>query len=51
MSEQEPLFADGKDLPGFHSLLGYRQVSWEENEAVLELEINAFRLSQSAQPV
>ncbi|MEC7432514.1 MAG: PaaI family thioesterase, partial [Pseudomonadota bacterium] len=24
----------GKDLPGFHNMLGYRQVSWEENEAV-----------------
>ena len=39
MNDQEPLFADGKDLPGFHSLLGYRQVSWEEDEAVLELFI------------
>ena len=37
MNDQEPLFTDGKDLPGFHSLLGYRQVSWEEDEAVLEL--------------
>ncbi|WP_235937723.1 PaaI family thioesterase [Marinobacter caseinilyticus] len=28
-----------EDLPGFHRLLGYRQVSWEENRAVLELEL------------
>lgn len=35
----------GKDLPGFHNMLGYRQVSWEENEAVIELEIQADHLN------
>ncbi|MBU2955037.1 PaaI family thioesterase [Marinobacter sp. F3R08] len=45
MSEHEALFTDGKDLPGFHSLLGYRQVSWAENEAVLELEIQPRHLN------
>jgi len=45
MSEQEPLFADGKDLPGFHSLLGYRQVSWEKNKAELELELQPRHLN------
>ena len=45
MNDQEPLFADGKDLPGFHSLLGYRKVSWEEDEAVLELELQPRHLN------
>ena len=27
-------------LPGFHSVLGYRQFSWEEGKAVLELTID-----------
>lgn len=45
MSEQDPLFAHGEDLPGFHSLLGYRQVSWDENEAVLELTLQPRHLN------
>lgn len=45
MSEQEPRFADGTDLPGFHSLLGYRQLSWEENEAVIVLELAPHHLN------
>lgn len=35
----------GQDLPGFHSLLGYRQASWEESEAVIELELAAHHLN------
>lgn len=35
----------GQDLPGFHNLLGYRQVSWEENEAVIELELAPHHLN------
>ena len=31
----------GKDLPGFHQVLGYRQVSWSEGEAVIELDVQA----------
>ena len=45
MSEQDPLFAHGEDLLGFHSLLGYRQVSWDENEAVLELALQPRHLN------
>ncbi|MCL7942519.1 PaaI family thioesterase [Marinobacter sp. ATCH36] len=39
MTDDSPHIGGGGDLPGFHSLLGYRQVSWEENEAVVELEL------------
>ncbi len=39
MSKSKPHIIDGKDLPGFHSMLGYRKVSREENEAIIELEI------------
>lgn len=39
MSLDNPHIAGGHDLPGFHNLLGYRQVSWEENEAVIELAL------------
>ncbi|WP_166261754.1 PaaI family thioesterase [Marinobacter salicampi] len=35
----------GQDLPGFHRLLGYRQVSWQENEAVIELELASQHLN------
>lgn len=31
---------DIQSQPGFHSLLGYRQFSWEEGRAVLELTID-----------
>jgi len=39
MSEENLHMTGGNDLPGFHNLLGYRQVSWEENEAVIEMEL------------
>lgn len=39
MSEENLHITGGQDLPGFHNLLGYRQVSWEEDEAVIELEL------------
>lgn len=39
MSDDKLHISGGNDLPGFHSLLGYRQVSWQENEAVVELEL------------
>tara|TARA_R110000824_G_scaffold139504_6_gene304653 strand:- start:1066 stop:1536 length:471 start_codon:yes stop_codon:yes gene_type:complete len=55
MSEQEGssvdcMHADGSylddtELPGFHSLLGYRQASWEENEAVIELKLQPRHLN------
>lgn len=50
MSEQQPqvlnsLISGGKDLPGFHQVLGYRQVSWEEDRAVIELEIQPQHLN------
>jgi uncharacterized protein (TIGR00369 family) len=35
----------GKDLPGFHQVLGYRQVSWTEDEAVIELDVQACHLN------
>lgn len=34
------LLGDGHELPGFHALLGYRQASWEEGRAVIELTID-----------
>ncbi|KPP96960.1 PaaI family thioesterase [Marinobacter sp. HL-58] len=39
MSDHKLHIGGGHDLPGFHSLLGYRQVSWQENEAVIELKL------------
>lgn len=45
MSNSSLHITSGKDLPGFHNMLGYRQVSWEENEAVIELEIQADHLN------
>ncbi|AHI29554.1 MULTISPECIES: PaaI family thioesterase [Marinobacter] len=45
MSHEEPDLMNGTDLPGFHSLLGYSQASWEENEAVIELELQARHLN------
>lgn len=38
-TEENVMIRGSEDLPGFHNLLGYRQVSWEENRAVLELEL------------
>ena len=37
----------GKDLPGFHQVLGYRQVSWMEDEAVIELDVQACHLNMA----
>lgn len=34
-----PSLTGGRELTGFHEVLGYRQVSWTEQEAVIELEI------------
>ncbi len=45
MNEQEPTYVTGAELPGFHKLLGYRQVSWEEDEAVLELDVKPGHLN------
>ncbi|KEF29977.1 MAG: PaaI family thioesterase [Gammaproteobacteria bacterium] len=45
MSNQDNLFVDGPDLPGFHNLLGYRQVSWEQDEAVIQLELEPRHLN------
>ena len=45
MSYEESDLMNGTDLPGFHSLLGYSQASWEENEAVIELELQARHLN------
>ena len=50
MSKQESrhvdgTYVDGTELPGFHNLLGYHQASWEENEAVIELELQPRHLN------
>jgi len=46
MSKQvDGTYVDGTELPGFHSLLGYRQASWEENEAVIALELQSRHLN------
>jgi uncharacterized protein (TIGR00369 family) len=37
----------GKDLPGFHQVLGYRQVSWTDDEAVIELDVQACHLNMA----
>jgi uncharacterized protein (TIGR00369 family) len=37
----------GSDLPGFHQVLGYRQVSWTEDEAVIELDVQACHLNMA----
>lgn len=39
------MISGGKDLPGFHNLLGYRQVAWEDGRAVIELEIQPQHLN------
>lgn len=39
------LISGGKDLPGFHSLLGYRQALWVEDKAVIELDIQPQHLN------
>jgi uncharacterized protein (TIGR00369 family) len=45
MSDTNTHISGGKDLPGFHNLLGYRQMSWEESEAVIELVIQPEHLN------
>lgn len=45
MSEEKLHITGGQDLPGFHSLLGYSQVSWEESEAVIELALEPRHLN------
>lgn len=40
ISPGESSLGNIEELPGFHSLLGYRQVSWEEGRAVLELTVD-----------
>lgn len=45
MADHDSEFTDGTDLPGFHSLLGYRQAAWEEGEAVIALELQARHLN------
>ncbi|MBI43634.1 PaaI family thioesterase [uncultured Marinobacter sp.] len=45
MSLYNPHISGGDDLPGFHNLLGYRQVSWEENEAVIALDLQPKHLN------
>ncbi|MCQ4287804.1 PaaI family thioesterase [Pseudomonas stutzeri] len=45
-SDHQPI-SGGKDLPGFHQVLGYRQVSWSENEAVIELDVQACHLNMA----
>ncbi len=47
MNEATPnlFISGGKDLPGFHALLGYRQVSWEEDKAVIALDLKPEHLN------
>ncbi|MCK7548780.1 PaaI family thioesterase [Marinobacter koreensis] len=45
MSLDNPHISGGDDLPGFHNLLGYRQVSWEESEAVIALDLQPKHLN------
>ncbi|MEQ9547922.1 MAG: PaaI family thioesterase [Marinobacter sp.] len=45
MNDENLHIRGGEDLPGFHNLLGYRQVSWEENEAVIELDLQPRHLN------
>ncbi|MCG7200055.1 PaaI family thioesterase [Marinobacter pelagius] len=45
MNKENLHITGGNDLPGFHNLLGYRQVSWEENEAVIELALEPRHLN------
>jgi len=45
MSQDDSELINGTELPGFHSLLGYRQGCWEENEAVIELALEPRHLN------
>lgn len=44
-AQQNLHITGGKDLPGFHSMLGYRQVSWEEGKAVIALDLRPEHLN------
>lgn len=44
-TDQPLAISGGRDLPGFHNLLGYRQVAWEQDEAVIELELKPEHLN------
>ena len=46
MSEVENQeYLDSKNLPGFHNVLGYRQVSWEEDKAVISVDLQPHHLN------
>ncbi len=45
MSQDESDLINVTELPGFHSLLGYRQGRWEEDEAVIELALEPRHLN------
>jgi uncharacterized protein (TIGR00369 family) len=38
-------FVNGQDPPGFHKVLGYSQVSWEADKAVLSVELQPHHLN------
>lgn len=40
-----PSLDDVRKLPGFHSVLGYRQSSWEEGRMVIELTVDQRHLN------
>lgn len=44
-AQQNLHITGGKDLPGFHNMLGYRQVSWEEDKAVIALDLRPEHLN------
>ena len=44
-AQQSLHITGGKDLPGFHNMLGYRQVSWEEDKAVIALDLRPEHLN------
>ncbi len=48
MSDAAPqnlTISGGMDLPGFHNVLGYRQVSWDEEKAVIALDLKPEHLN------
>ncbi|WP_111493286.1 MULTISPECIES: PaaI family thioesterase [Marinobacter] len=46
MSEtKQDAFFDSQDLPGFHNVLGYEQVSWEEEQAVIAVRLQPHHLN------
>lgn len=44
-NSDQPFISGGSDLPGFHRLLGYRQVAWGETSATIELELRPEHLN------